>query len=178
MHITQWAEYGIHCCLRLAEAQDRSESSVGAAEIAAINDFSVEYAQQVLQRLRRGGLVQSIRGPSGGYRLARPASEISLFDILLATEGTTFDVICETKPLNAERCAPGGFCCVRDVWHDLRDHVNAFLKQRSLAGLYAESRAGLLRASSNLACSSTIPSSDNNNGPSDNVKLVQLTRPL
>jgi Rrf2 family iron-sulfur cluster assembly transcriptional regulator len=135
MHITQWGEYGIHCSMHVARCERSGNVPVGAAEIAQAQGMSLDYAQQVLQRLRKGGIIESVRGPSGGYRLTRPAKDISLREIFVAAEGDTFEVICETKLIDTERCAPGNGCCVRTLWQDLREHVNTFLSSRSLEQL-------------------------------------------
>lgn len=121
--------------MHVARCERSGDVPVGAAEIARAQGMSLDYAQQVLQRLRKGGVIESVRGPSGGYRLTRPAKEISLREIFVAAEGDTFEVICETKPIDSERCAPGNGCCVRTLWQDLRQHVNSFLSARSLEQL-------------------------------------------
>lgn len=132
MRITQWGEYGVHCTHYIARQELEGKKSVSAADVAASQNIDLLYAQQILQRLRRNNIVQSIRGPNGGYRLSRPPQEISLFDILKASEGDTFEVICETKPISTERCAPGPSCSLRPIWFKLRDHIDQFLGSYSL----------------------------------------------
>ena len=139
MRITQWGEYGVHFSIFLAQREKDGAIPVGASEIAADQGTAVEYAQQILQRLRRGHVVESIRGPLGGYKLSRPASEITLLDILVAAEGDSFELICESKPINPERCAEGHHCSLRPIWHDLRSHINSFLGSRTLHHLAFES---------------------------------------
>ena len=135
MHITQWGEYGVHCATFIAQRQQAGADAVPAVEIAEAQKIPVDYAQQILQRLRKNSIVKSVRGPQGGYLLTRPATEISLRDILVAAEGDTFQVICDAKPLNAERCAPGGQCNLRPLWFGLRKHVDEFLQKYTLADL-------------------------------------------
>ncbi|NLF25682.1 MAG: Fe-S cluster assembly transcriptional regulator IscR, partial [Deltaproteobacteria bacterium] len=65
MRITKWGEYGILCCLYLA--RHGSEHSVGALELSRERHIPLQYTQQILQRLRRGGVIESLRGPGGGY---------------------------------------------------------------------------------------------------------------
>jgi len=132
MRITQWGEFGLHCSMQLARREREGVTTVGAAEIAEEQEIALDYTQQILQRLRKGGIIESVRGPHGGYRLSRPAASITLGEILKASEGNTFEVICETKPLNEERCAPEMNCNLRHLWLELRDHVNTFLTNRSL----------------------------------------------
>lgn len=140
MRITQWGEYGVLISVFIAKkGHEGGRPIVGAAEIASAQEIALQYAQQILLRLRDGGVVESIRGPQGGYRLARHASEISLRDILLAAEGSTFEVICETKPLGQKkRCLNGCCCFLTEVWKGLREHVDSYLSSCSLERLVAE----------------------------------------
>lgn len=135
MRITQWGEYGLHCSLQIARREGEGAATVGAAEIADEQGIALEYAQQILQRLRRGSIIESVRGPHGGYKLSRPAKEISVGQVLTAAEGDTFEVMCDTKPLQLERCQPGSGCNLRALWHELRDHVNQFMNARTLQDL-------------------------------------------
>lgn len=135
MRITQWGEYGVHCCVFLAQRERSGLSVANANEIAEAQKIDPLYAQQILQRLRRANLIESTRGPQGGYKLSRPATEISLQDILVAAEGDTFEVICDTKPLNLDRCCESATCNLRTVWYDLKTHVDVFLKAKSLEDL-------------------------------------------
>ena len=141
MHITQWGEYGVHCCAYLAKRHAQGVATVPASEIAESQQLPLDYAQQILQRLRRTELVKSVRGPQGGYALGRPANEITLYDILLAAEGDTFEVICDNKPIGQARCEPNGDCNLRPVWRALREHVNEFLGKHSLQDLIVRSGA-------------------------------------
>jgi len=136
MRVTQWGEYGIHCSAFIANCQKNNAGvPVGAAEIAAAQNIALDYAQQILLRLRRGNIINSIRGPHGGYELARSAEEITLLDVLVAAEGEAFQIICETKPINAERCNAGSYCGLRPIWFELRDELNGFLTKYTLAEL-------------------------------------------
>ena len=144
MHITQWGEYGIHCSVAIARKEAQSGQAVSAAEIAEVQHIPLQYTQQILQRLRRKSVIKSVRGPQGGYRLARSPKEITLYDILLACEGESFAVICEAKPLNPQRCSPTTQCNLRPVWYKLREHVNSFLGDYTLDAILIES-AGMER---------------------------------
>ncbi len=138
MRITQWGEYGVHFSTHIAQREREGTAIVGAAEIAHDQGVDIQYAQQILQRLRRGGIIDSVRGPQGGYKLTRPASEITLLDILVAAEGDTFELICEAKPLGQTRCSAEAFCGLRPIWYDLKDHVNEFLRRYTLEALAAQ----------------------------------------
>ncbi len=142
MRITQWGEYGIHCASFIASKENAGALAVPAAEIAADQKIALDYTQQILQRLRKNNIVKSIRGPQGGYKLARPAKEISLKDILVAAEGATFEIICDSKPINKDCCAPGSPCNLRAVWRALKDHVDVFLTKYTLDDI-VHSKTGL-----------------------------------
>ncbi len=130
MRITKWGEYGILCCVYLA--QKGQEACVGASELAEHQSIPLQYTQQILQRLRKGGVIASVRGPGGGYRIARSPEKITLKEIMDAAEGYTFQVICEVKTVP---CVNGADCALRALWYDLREAVDQVLEQRSLADL-------------------------------------------
>src|SRR6185437_16016816 len=77
-----------------AEVQARP---VALADIAERQDISLSYLEQLFAKLRRGGLVTSVRGPGGGYRLSRPSSELRIADIIVAVD----------EPIPATRCKAG-----------------------------------------------------------------------
>ncbi|MDD2943608.1 MAG: Rrf2 family transcriptional regulator [bacterium] len=135
MRITHWGEYGAQCCIYIARASLEGRAIVGAAEIAEAQGIGIEYAQQILHRLRKAGVIGSVRGPNGGYKLNKSVDELTLMDVLHAVEGTSFEVICEKKPLNSTRCGTGSNCSLRPLWYELRDHVNEFLFRFSLRTL-------------------------------------------
>ena len=111
-------------------ARHGADRAVSLAEIAARQEISLSYLEQLFARLRRGGLVNSVRGPGGGYRLARPAAETTVADIVVAVD----------EPLHATRCAgsgrgcmPGGErCLTHDLWDALGEQIRVFLAGVSL----------------------------------------------
>lgn len=135
MRVTKWGECGILCALHLAK--NYGETAIGAAEIAESQGIDLPYTQQILQRLRKGEVIESVRGPKGGYKLQRAPSEITLKDILYAVEGDTFQVICEHAPLHPEsegptRCSTRESCGLHGVWQDLRSAIDKLLEERTL----------------------------------------------
>ena len=76
MRFTTQAEYGLICTLHLARFGD--EGPVAAREMSEKEDLPADYTEKILRRLRQAGIVRSVRGVSGGFELARPATEISL----------------------------------------------------------------------------------------------------
>lgn len=106
--------------------------AVSLAEIATRQEISLSYLEQLFARLRKGGLVQSVRGPGGGYRLARGADQTVVADIVLAVD----------EPIRATRCAGQGSpkgcmiggerCITHHLWEDLGDEIHRYLAGVSL----------------------------------------------
>lgn len=133
MRITRWGEYGVLCCIYLA--QRHRGGAVGAAEIAKSQSIPLKYAQQILHRLRRGGVIKSVRGPHGGFLLSRDPQSINLRQIMEAAEGGTFCIICEAAPLSHPLCSAKGECQLAGVWQDMKVAVDKVLESRSVASL-------------------------------------------
>jgi Rrf2 family protein len=133
MRITTWAEYGVICALHLARRTE--EGPVTGRDVAAKEKLPGDYVEQILLRLRRAGIVQSTRGAKGGYALARPSSEITVRQIITAAELVTFDLHCETHPLDSERCAKSCDCSIRPVWMMLQTRIDEVLDSVRLSDL-------------------------------------------
>jgi Rrf2 family transcriptional regulator, iron-sulfur cluster assembly transcription factor len=148
MRITIVAEYGVICAVYLAR---NSGAAVSARALADAEQLSPDSAEQVLIRLRRAGVVRSTRGAHGGYELARPAALISIRDIVVAPEGSPFEVNCTSHQVDTDRCSPDHACSIRPVWLLLQQKIDQVLASVSLADLLAqetqvETLIGLSRA--------------------------------
>jgi|GEM_PF-964811 len=137
MKITRWGELGILCSTHIASKTNHNQKdSCTAQDISDALNIPFQYTQQILHRLKKGKIIQALRGPKGGYRLSRSAEEISLKDILYATEGGTFEIICESGPIYETGCqVEESRCGLQGVWRDLQKTIDAFLDERSLAWL-------------------------------------------
>jgi Rrf2 family iron-sulfur cluster assembly transcriptional regulator len=115
------------------------ERAVPVAEIAARQQISQAYLEQIFSRLRRRGIVTSHRGPGGGYRLARPAAETTVADVVIAVD----------EPLRAIRCAGGTTGCMRDgarcLTHDLWEETGRQLRTYLASVSLADVASGRLR---------------------------------
>ena len=143
MRLSTKGRYAVMAMADLARRECDPSRAVALAEIAARQEISLSYLEQLFARLRRKGLVQSARGPGGGYRLARTAEATSIADIVHAVD----------EPLRATRCASQGKgcmlkgerCLTHDLWEDLGQHIEGYLASVSLAdvvsGRLAERRA-------------------------------------
>jgi Rrf2 family protein len=133
VRITTWAEYGVICALHLAKRV--SEGPVTGREIAARERLPADYVEQILLRLRRADIVRSVRGARGGYQLSRDSAEISIRDVIHASELGTFDLHCLTHPVDEERCAASHECSIRPVWVMLQRRIDDVLDSVSIADL-------------------------------------------
>jgi Rrf2 family protein len=138
MRVTTWTEYSLIITLHLAKRGRTGSGPVAARELADSERLPADYVEQILLRLRRAGLVESVRGAKGGYYLAKEPSLISVRDVMTASEHQTFEINCETHPVDAERCSPDAGCSIRPVWHALQQRVNDLLASISLADLMKE----------------------------------------
>ena len=130
--------YAVMAMVDLARHMDtnRHRRPVTLADIAERQEISLSYLEQLFSKMRRAGLVKSVRGPGGGYVLAKPASELRISDIVLAVD----------EPLRATRCAPdtgqgcmtdGSRCLTHDLWEELGNHIYRFLSGVTLADVCA-----------------------------------------
>jgi Rrf2 family protein len=139
VRITTWAEYGIICALHLAKRS--TDGPVTGREIAAVERLPADYVEQILLRLRRAGIIRSTRGSHGGYTLARPPIEVSVRDVIAASELSTFDLHCVSHPVGADRCSDSGNCSIRPVWVLLQQKIDEVLESVNLDDLLADEPA-------------------------------------
>jgi Rrf2 family protein len=146
MRITTWAEYGLICSLHLARRY--GDGPVTGREIAATERLPADYVEQILLRMRRAGIVSSIRGAHGGYVLADEPSAISVRQVVNASEHSTFDLRCVTHPVAEDRCSDASNCSIRPVWMMLQQRIDDALESVHLGDLLHDepvvrSRVGL-----------------------------------
>ncbi len=96
---------------------------VALTDIAETQKISVSYLEQLFARLRKNKLVKGMRGPGGGYRLARPASEVTIADIIAAVD----EQIDMTRCAGKEDCQDGEKCLTHELWADLSKQLYDFL---------------------------------------------------
>jgi Rrf2 family iron-sulfur cluster assembly transcriptional regulator len=113
-------------------ARQSKGGPVALADIALRQDISLSYLEQLFGKLRRGSQVKSVRGPGGGYLLARSSSEMKISDIIMAVD----------EPIQTTRCTPGSptgcrtdnsRCLTHDLWSELGNQIFLFLSSVSLA---------------------------------------------
>ncbi|HKQ73075.1 MAG TPA: Rrf2 family transcriptional regulator [Blastocatellia bacterium] len=132
MKITAQEEYGLRCILQLAREQIANSDSnlesdaIFVRDIAEREGLSVAYVEKILWTLSRSGIVESVRGPKGGYRLTSPASEISLGQVMRALGGIpSEEEICSQFTGNQDICVHHDGCGLKPVWTSISDFVNS-----------------------------------------------------
>ena len=117
----------------------------GPVTLAGISErqrISLSYLEQLFGRLRRRNLVDSVRGPGGGYRLGRDAGQISVAEIIEAVDEPIDATQCGGK----RNCHDDHACMTHDLWTSLNAHIHDYLASVTLARLVAEQRQGETRA--------------------------------
>jgi len=119
------------------------ERPVSLAEIALRQEISLSYLEQLFARLRRKGLVSSVRGAAGGYMLAREAAAISVCEVVDAVDESMRVTRCPKSSLPARGCmSDHSRCLTHDLWADLGDHIRSYLGAVSLADVCEGRRSG------------------------------------
>lgn len=107
------------------------DAPVSLSAIAERQSLSVDYLEQLFTKLRRAGLVESLRGRNGGYRLNRPAGEISVAEIMAAVEEGTRMTRCSGEA-TVPGCARGARCLTHGLWEALGEEIEGFLAHVTL----------------------------------------------
>jgi Rrf2 family protein len=130
MRVSTRSRYGLRAMIDLSRAY--GSGPVTARSISDREGISMSYLEHLLARLREGGLVRSVRGPGGGFELARDPRDISLLSILNALEGPVVLCDCfEKSNLNAS-CERLDSCSARLLWEELSDKIEEALKTTKL----------------------------------------------
>jgi Rrf2 family iron-sulfur cluster assembly transcriptional regulator len=129
MRLTTKGRYAVTAMLDLA--LHYNQGPITLADISARQGISLSYLEQLFSKLRKNGLVDSARGPGGGYRLSRDASEIAVADVITAVDEKVDARRCEGKG----NCQENGKCLTHELWCDLSKQIYDFLKGIDLAQL-------------------------------------------
>ena len=130
MRLSTKGRYAVMAMVDLAIESDGSP--VALADVADRQEISLSYLEQLFGKLRRGGLVESVRGPGGGYMLSRTSADTRISDIIMAVD----------EPIKATRCTPGSpegcksnksRCLTHDLWEELGNNIYIYLSSVSLA---------------------------------------------
>jgi Rrf2 family iron-sulfur cluster assembly transcriptional regulator len=132
MRLTTKGRYAVTAMIDLTlHAQDKP---ISLADISGRQSISLSYLEQLFSRLRQSGLVTSVRGPGGGYRLAMPSDHIFVAQIITAVNESIDTTSCKGKG----DCQGGEICLTHSLWQDLSVQIHEFLNGISLADLVAK----------------------------------------
>lgn len=139
MQLLASEEYGLRCLLQVARSPG---APVSISQIAAAEGLSPEYTAKLMRELRIGELVRSVRGADGGYRLARPASEISVWSALQVLGGELFSAsFCECHGGQRRQCVRETNCSIRALWRTVQQTLRTTLERISLEDLQRDEHA-------------------------------------
>ena len=132
MKLSTKGRYAVMAMADLARQSDGRP--VALADIADRQDISLSYLEQLFGKLRRGAQVKSVRGPGGGYMLARPVDEMRVSDIILAVDETIKATRC--PPGSPSGCQPDRSRCLNhDRWEELGNQIHLFLSSVTLGDI-------------------------------------------
>ena len=135
MKLSTKGRYGLRALIDLALYSENEAVSIQS--IARRQNISDSYLEQLMRKLRSAGLIVSVRGAQGGYKLARPANEISVGDVLRALEGSLEAVTCGGED---NSCQGADLCVTKFVWERINSSLRDTVDSIKLSQLVEESR--------------------------------------
>ena len=143
MQLLAQEEYGLRCLIQVARHAGTDPLTI--PEIAAAEGLSPEYTAKLLRALRQAELVVSTRGAGGGYRLARPAREVTAWQVVQALGGSLFPKeFCDSHPGQRHDCVHTGGCSIRGLWTAVEGAVRGVLEGVTLADLARTDASALI----------------------------------
>ena len=136
MRMSTKAQYAVRAMVNLNLYSEGSPVSL--RDISLRESISLTYLEQLFVKLRRGQIVKSVRGPGGGYLLARPAREIQVDEIIDSVEESLVPVACMDRK---HGCVCEDHCVTHNVWHGLGEKIRDFLASITLEELTQEARS-------------------------------------
>ena len=129
MKLTSKGRYAVMAMADLAKNYVKEPTSL--TEISLRQGISIDYLEQIFSKLRKNNLVQSTRGPSGGYLLSKPPDEIKLLSIISAVDEKIKTVKCRKE--SKKGCNGKSIKCItHNLWDDLENHINKFFENNTL----------------------------------------------
>lgn len=140
MRLTTKGKYAVTALLDLSLHQSGKEFT-SLSKIAVRQDMPISYLEQLFRNLRKAGIVEAARGPTGGYRLSRHCSEINVSEVVASVEGAMDATQCG----GASDCHAGTRCLAHNLWSELNSQVDNFLINKSLEDVITNKRSSLDR---------------------------------
>ena len=135
MKFSSTEEYGLRCMLQMARKGEKGTTTI--VELSQKESLTPAYVAKIMSILRKGGLVSSIRGQSGGYKLARAPHEINVNEVLESLGGKFFtqEEYCASPSGEHTSCIHSMDCAVRSLWFGLSNALTGYLKKCRLSDL-------------------------------------------
>ncbi|MBM4386281.1 MAG: Rrf2 family transcriptional regulator [Deltaproteobacteria bacterium] len=135
MKVSARVEYGILAVMDLW--LNRTKEPIQSSDIARRNKIPKPFLDQLLLELRKGGIVRSMRGPKGGYGLSKPASDITVYDIINILEGSKSEKFCPV--MAAENgCPRNNDCALLNFWEKINQELMTRLKSATIEQICSE----------------------------------------
>lgn len=142
MKLSTKGRYGLRAFIDLAVFGQ--EEPVSLSSIAARQEISVSYLEQLMSKLKKADLIKSVRGVKGGYILAKPMDSISVGDVLRALEGDLTPVECAAIDGNkATHCMESAYCVSKTVWKRINDSIKNTVDSICIGELVKESQENI-----------------------------------
>lgn len=139
MKISAQEEYGVRCLLQIG--RQGPQASLTIPEIARAEGISNHYVAKLMRVLRKGGLVKSARGQSGGYTLARPLERITVAEAMAALGGRLYEEkFCGKHQGSEGTCTHSTDCSIRYLWSSVQEAVDRLLSRTTLQDLLPKPR--------------------------------------
>ena len=135
MRITTKGRYGVRAVLNLASSCTNRPITI--SQIAREEEISPEFLEQIFFRLKKAGIIRSLRGPGGGFMLDRRVSDITVKDILDAVGEQIYPTPC-TEQESDRKCPRMSICCLSDIWERLYHRIEDFLTTLTLKDIIDE----------------------------------------
>lgn len=166
MKLTSKGRYAVTAMLDVALHSDMGPVSL--ADISERQAISLSYLEQLFSRLRKAGLVSSVRGPGGGYRLAISADEIAVGMVIAAVDESVDATRCQGK----SDCQGGVRCLTHSIWSDLSLRISSFLNEITLGELMQESEVKQVAERQDNALESSILERDSLNSSDTKIPVI------
>jgi Rrf2 family protein len=133
MRLSTLSRYGVRAIFDIAYHSEGLETQV--KDISRRQGISPRYLEQIFQKLKRGGIIGSKRGPTGGYFLTKKAEEITVGEIVRITEGCIDPVLCKGREDSSEPCDKMGECVTRVIWNEAGNRLREYFDSVTIKDL-------------------------------------------
>jgi Rrf2 family iron-sulfur cluster assembly transcriptional regulator len=131
MRLSTKSRYGIRALFDIAYHSEGLPTQI--KEISSREGITPRYLEQIFQKLKKAGIVKSIRGPKGGYYLSRKPEEIMVREVILAVDETIEPIFCARSPKGRKKCLRETQCVAQVIWKEAGQRLSDYLNSVSLA---------------------------------------------